>query len=130
MPSVSKKQERFMAAAANNPDFAKRAGISQNVAREFHRADQRKKKFQRGGLAQAMQGAMMPRRGMMGPTRGGMAPRAPINPVVANAARQRRMAPGMAGGIGRQAGTRPTMPQRMGGLRQAQGMMGRQPRMF
>lgn len=29
-----------MAAAANNPDFAKRAGISQSVASEFHDADQ------------------------------------------------------------------------------------------
>jgi hypothetical protein len=27
MPSKSAKQRRFMAAAANNPDFAKRAGI-------------------------------------------------------------------------------------------------------
>lgn len=39
MPSVSRAQKRFMAAAANNPDFAKKAGIPQSVAKEFHNAD-------------------------------------------------------------------------------------------
>tara|TARA_R110002051_G_scaffold5163_1_gene27526 strand:+ start:1016 stop:1174 length:159 start_codon:yes stop_codon:yes gene_type:complete len=33
-----------MAAAANNPGFAKKAGISQSVAQDFHGADKRKKK--------------------------------------------------------------------------------------
>jgi hypothetical protein len=42
MPSVSPKQRRFMAAAAHDADFAAKAGISQKVAREFNRADQRK----------------------------------------------------------------------------------------
>lgn len=42
VPSVSPKQKRFMAAAAHNPEFAAKAGISQTVAREFNRADQRK----------------------------------------------------------------------------------------
>lgn len=42
MPSVSAAQKRFMAAAAHNPAFAKKAGISQTVAKEFNRADQRK----------------------------------------------------------------------------------------
>jgi hypothetical protein len=42
MPSVSKKQERFMAAAAHDPAFAKKAGIKQSVAKEFNQADQRK----------------------------------------------------------------------------------------
>jgi hypothetical protein len=31
-----------MAAAAHNAKFAKEAGISQKVAREFHRADQKR----------------------------------------------------------------------------------------
>ena len=51
MPSHSKKQERFMAAAAHNPDFARRAGIPQGVAKEYFRADQLKhgaKKRRRG----------------------------------------------------------------------------------
>ena len=52
MPSVSAKQRRFMAAAAHNPKFAKEAGISQTVAREFNRADQRK--VRRAGIAKAI----------------------------------------------------------------------------
>jgi hypothetical protein len=44
MPSVSKKQQRFMAAAAHSPEFAKKAGIDQTVAQEFFRADQSKKR--------------------------------------------------------------------------------------
>ncbi len=39
MPSTSKKQARFMAAAAHNPKFAKAAGIPQKVAKEFNAAD-------------------------------------------------------------------------------------------
>lgn len=39
MPSKSKKQARLMAAAAHDPKFAKKVGISQSVAREFNRAD-------------------------------------------------------------------------------------------
>ena len=35
MPAKSKKQERFMQAAAHNPSFAKRAGIAPNVAKRF-----------------------------------------------------------------------------------------------
>jgi hypothetical protein len=41
MPSTSEKQRRFMAAAAHNADFAKKAHIPQEVAREFADADQR-----------------------------------------------------------------------------------------
>ena len=37
--STSEKQARFMAAAAHNPDFAKKAGIEQGVAKEFNQAD-------------------------------------------------------------------------------------------
>jgi hypothetical protein len=43
MPSTSDKQRRFMAAAAHNKAFAKKAGISQKVAKEFNRADTRKR---------------------------------------------------------------------------------------
>lgn len=39
MPSVSSKQARLMAAAAHNPSFAKKVGISRKVAREFNSAD-------------------------------------------------------------------------------------------
>lgn len=43
MPSISDKQKRFMAAAAHNPEFAKKAGIPQSVAQEFNQADKGKK---------------------------------------------------------------------------------------
>ena len=49
MPSVSKKQKKFMAAAAHNKKFAKKVGISQKVAKEFNKADSRKKKKKKGG---------------------------------------------------------------------------------
>ena len=43
MPSVSGKQHRFMAAVANNPKFAKKAGVPQSVGEEFLQADKGKK---------------------------------------------------------------------------------------
>ena len=48
MPSTSLKQKKFMAAAAHNPEFAKKAGIPVSVAKEFKQAD-KGKKFNRGG---------------------------------------------------------------------------------
>lgn len=39
MPSKSAAQARLMAAAAHNPELAKRLGISLAVAREFNQAD-------------------------------------------------------------------------------------------
>lgn len=47
MPAKSKKQQRFMAAVANNPKFAKKVGVSQSVGEEFMKA----KKYQKGGLS-------------------------------------------------------------------------------
>lgn len=35
MPASSEKQKKFMDAAAHNPAFAKKAGVPQNVAKEF-----------------------------------------------------------------------------------------------
>ena len=43
MPSKTKKQARTMAAAAHNPQFAKKVGIPVKVAKEFNRADTGKK---------------------------------------------------------------------------------------
>ena len=48
MPSVSKKQHNFMAAVANNPAFAKKAGVPQSVGKEFNQAD-KGRKFSKGG---------------------------------------------------------------------------------
>ena len=39
MPSKSAKQRRFMSIAAHDPEFARKAGIPQEVAEEFHQAD-------------------------------------------------------------------------------------------
>jgi hypothetical protein len=43
MPSKTPKQKRTMAAAAHNPAFAKKVGIPVSVAKEFNRADAKKK---------------------------------------------------------------------------------------
>ena len=48
MPSTSKKQHNFMAAVANNPAFAKKAGVPQSVGKEFSEADTGRK-FSKGG---------------------------------------------------------------------------------
>ena len=44
MPTVSKRQRKFMAAVANNPKFAKQVGVPQSVGKEFNNADKRKSK--------------------------------------------------------------------------------------
>ena len=48
MPSTSKKQHNFMAAVANNPAFAKKAGVPASVGKEFINAD-KGRKFKEGG---------------------------------------------------------------------------------
>ena len=52
MPSTSKKQHNFMAAVANNPSFAKNAGVPQSVGKEFVNAD-KGRKFSQGGQTMA-----------------------------------------------------------------------------
>jgi len=39
MPSTSCAQAKLMAAAAHNPDIAKKRGIPQDVAKDFNKAD-------------------------------------------------------------------------------------------
>lgn len=43
MPSKSEAQRRLMAAAAHDPAFAKKVGVPQSVAKDFNRADKRRK---------------------------------------------------------------------------------------
>jgi hypothetical protein len=50
VPSKSKKQHNFMAAVANNPKFARKAGVSQSVGADFMKADKGKKNYRGGGL--------------------------------------------------------------------------------
>ena len=60
MPSKSKAQHNFMAAVANNPAFAKKAGVPQSVGKEFTTAD-KGRKFSKGG---DMKAEMMKKGGM------------------------------------------------------------------
>jgi hypothetical protein len=55
MPAESKKQEMFMQAVANNPEFAKKVGVKQSIGQEFTKEkDMNKvKKMQMGGRAMA-----------------------------------------------------------------------------
>ena len=63
MPSVSKKQHNFMAAVANNPSFAKKAGVPQSVGKEFNDAD-KGKSFKRGGDMATSMGKPVMKKGM------------------------------------------------------------------
>ena len=54
MPVKSKKQEKFMQAVANNPEFAKKVGVKQSIGREFTKEKDMKKavkKMNMGGMA-------------------------------------------------------------------------------
>ena len=46
MPAKSEKQQRFMAAVANNPKFAKKVGVPKSVGEEF----MKKKGYMGGGM--------------------------------------------------------------------------------
>jgi hypothetical protein len=52
MPAVSKKQEKFMQAVANNPKFAKKVGVKQSIGQEFTKEKGMKKvkKMMGGGM--------------------------------------------------------------------------------
>ena len=47
MPSVSAKQARFMAAIAHSKKFAKKAGVSQSVGKDFNDADKKTGNFKK-----------------------------------------------------------------------------------
>jgi hypothetical protein len=44
MPSKTPKQKRTMAAAAHSKKFAKKVGIPQSVAKDYNKADKKKRK--------------------------------------------------------------------------------------
>jgi hypothetical protein len=48
MPATSEKQKKFFDAAANNPAFAKKVGVSTKVAKEFSK-ESKGMKFKQGG---------------------------------------------------------------------------------
>lgn len=64
MPSTSKKQHNFMAAVANNPAFAKKAGVPQKVGKEFVTADKGKTFKEGGHMATTKMGKPMMKKGM------------------------------------------------------------------
>ena len=78
MPSKSKAQHNFMAAVANNPSFAKKAGVPQSVCKEFNNAD-KGKTFKQGGDMKKMSMGGSTKASAMGkvataaPSRDGMA---------------------------------------------------------
>jgi len=53
MPSKTKAQHNFMAAVANNPAFAKKAGVPQSVGKEFSNADKGRKFLKGGDMAES-----------------------------------------------------------------------------
>ncbi len=74
MPSTSGKQHRFMAAVANNPKFAKKAGVPQSVGEEFVQADKGRKFFNKESEMKDMKGMKgMKKMAMGGYAKGGMA---------------------------------------------------------
>ena len=69
MPAESKKQEKFMQAVANNPEFAKKVGVKQTVGKEFTKEKGMKKvkKMMGGGMtAPGMTAPPMKAPGMAG----------------------------------------------------------------
>jgi hypothetical protein len=54
MPAVSEKQEKFMRAVANSPEFSKKVGVPQSVGKEFTM----KKMKMGGGVAPSKMGAV------------------------------------------------------------------------
>jgi hypothetical protein len=64
MPSTSKKQHNFMAAVANNPAFAKKAGVPQKVGKEFVTADKGKSFKEGGRMATTKMGKPVMKKGM------------------------------------------------------------------
>lgn len=69
MPSKNSKQHNLMVAVANNPAFAKKAGIPQSVGKEFSNADKNRKtakgddmksmkKMASGGISNAKMGSV------------------------------------------------------------------------
>lgn len=88
MPSASGKQHRFMAAVANNPKFAKKAGVPQSVGEEFIKADKgrkfpNKESEMKGMKKMAMGGGVMQKKGMTTAKMGAVKTAAPSRDGVA-----------------------------------------------
>jgi len=106
VPSVSGKQHRFMAAVANNPKFAKKAGVPQSVGEEFVQADKGRKFFNKesemkdmkGMKKMAMGGGVMQKKGMTTAKMGAVKTAAPSRDGVAVKGKTKGTMVKMAGG--------------------------------
>ena len=106
MPSTSGKQHRFMAAVANNPKFAKKAGVPQSVGEEFVQADKGRKFFNKesemkdmkGMKKMAMGGGVMQKKGMTTAKMGAVKTAAPSRDGVAVKGKTKGTMVKMAGG--------------------------------
>ena len=102
MPSTSGKQHRFMAAVANNPKFAKKAGVPQSVGEEFVQADKGRKFFNKESEMKAkkmaMGGGVMQKKGMTTAKMGAVKTAAPSRDGVAIKGKTKGTMIKMAGG--------------------------------
>ena len=90
MPAVSKKQEKFMQAVANNPKFAKKVGVKQSVGKEFTKEKDMKK-------VKKMMGGGMTAPGMKAPGMAGMAGAQAMDPRMKMAMEAQRQQAAMGG---------------------------------
>ena len=108
MPAKSKKQQRFMAAVANNPEFAEEVGVPKKVGEKFmkmkkgYKAGGKVKKYQMGGMASMMREAPQDESLMKGRKRrmpsmpeGELAPPKPLPPKPKKKRQGPRGGPGM-----------------------------------
>ena len=120
MPTVSKKQEKFMQAVANNPKFAKKVGVNQSIGQEFTKEKNMKKNYMYGGKVKKMNmggrtGDMMYSRGYGVDKRGKRMPTELMTaPGMKKGGKVKKM---MGGGMADRAGARamasPAMKKRM-----------------
>jgi hypothetical protein len=103
MPSTSKKQHNFMAAVANNPKFAKKAGVPQSVGKDFNEADKGRKFSKGGDMATKMNPAF---KAMIEKKKAGANPAAKTMPMKAGGATKKMMGGGMAYAKGGSASAR------------------------
>jgi hypothetical protein len=93
MPSTSKKQHNFMAAVANNPKFAKKAGVPQSVGKDFNEADKGRKFSKGGDMATKMNPAF---KAMIEKKKAGAKPAAKTMPMKAGGATKKMASGGSA----------------------------------
>jgi hypothetical protein len=74
MPTVSKKQEKFMQAVAHNKSFAKKVGVPQSVGQEFTKSGGGMKKMNPGMMAMMKKKAPAKKMAMGGYADGGVMP--------------------------------------------------------